>query len=164
MVGAVDKHLALIGFMGAGKTTLGRELAHLTHRPFVDTDEEIEKRFGPIVELFERGEPEFRQIEEQVVAEALAGPPSVIALGGGAVLSVATRERLTRTAFVVWVKVDEETAWERVGGSGRPLARDREQFGALYDDRVPVYEAVAQSEGDDARAVGLSALRLVGTA
>ena len=158
MVGAVDKHLALIGFMGAGKTTLGRELARLTARPFVDTDEEIEKRFGPIGELFERGEPKFRRIEEQVVAEALAGPTAVIALGGGAILSEATRERLARTSFVVWVKVDEETAWERVGGSGRPLARDREQFGALYDDRVPVYEAVAQSEGDDARAVVLSAL------
>jgi shikimate kinase len=84
VVGAVDKHLALIGFMGAGKSTLGRELAHLTHRPFVDTDEEIEKRFGPIGELFERGEPEFRRLEEQVVAEALAGPRAVIALGGDA--------------------------------------------------------------------------------
>ena len=94
MVGAVDKHLALIGFMGAGKTTLGRELARLTHRPFVDTDEEIEKRFGPIGELFERGEPEFRRIEEQIVAEALAGPTAVIALGGGAVLSEETQARL----------------------------------------------------------------------
>ena len=54
MVGAVDRHLALIGFMGAGKTSLGRPLARLTQRPFVDTDEEIEKRFGPIGELFER--------------------------------------------------------------------------------------------------------------
>ena len=77
MVGAVDKHLALIGFMGAGKSTLGRELAQLTDRPFVDTDEEIEKRFGPIGELFERGEPEFRRVEEQLVAEALAGPTAV---------------------------------------------------------------------------------------
>ena len=158
MVGAVDKHLALIGFMGAGKTTLGRELAHLTHRPFVDTDEEIERRFGPIGELFEHGEPEFRRIEEQVVAEALAGPTAVIALGGGAVLSEATRERLTRTAFVDWVKVDEETAWDRVGGSGRPLARDRGQFGALYDARIPVYEAAAHAEGEDAQTVVLSAL------
>ena len=91
MVGAVDKHLAVIGFMGAGKSKLGRELARLTHRPFVDTDQEIEKRHGPIGELFERGEPEFRRIEEQVVAEALAGPTAVIALGGGAVLSEATR-------------------------------------------------------------------------
>ena len=124
MVGAVDKHLALIGFMGAGKTTIGRELARLTQRPFVDTDEEIAKRFGPIPELFERGEPEFRQIEEQVVAEALAGPTAVIALGGGAVLSEATRRRLRRTAYVGWVTVDVETAWSRVRDSGRPLARD----------------------------------------
>ena len=54
--------------------------------------------------------------------------------------------------------MDEETAWERVGGSGRPLARDRGQFGALYDDRVPVYEAVAHAEGEDAQTVVLSAL------
>ena len=140
MVGAVDKHLALIGFMGAGKTTLGRELARLTQRPFVDTDEEIEKRFGPIGELFERGEPEFRRIEEQLVAEALAGPTSVIALGGGAVLSEPTRKRLRRTAFVAWVPVDVDTAWSRVRESGRPLARDREQFGYLFDARADFYD------------------------
>src|SRR5262245_29488821 len=97
--------------MGVGKTTLGRGLARLTHRPFVDTDEEIEKRFGPIGELFERGEPEFRRIEEQVVAEALSGPTAVIALGGGAVLSEATRKRLARGTFVAWIPVEVETAW-----------------------------------------------------
>jgi shikimate kinase len=52
VVGAVGKHLALIGFMGAGKSRLGSELARLTQRPFVDTDQEIEKRHGPIGELF----------------------------------------------------------------------------------------------------------------
>jgi shikimate kinase/3-dehydroquinate synthase len=158
VVGAVDKHLALIGFMGAGKSTLGRELAQLTRRPFVDTDEEIEKRFGPIGELFERGEPEFRQIEEQVVAEALAGPTAVIALGGGAVLSEATRERLARSAFVAWVQVDVQTAWSRVGGSGRPLARDREQFGRLFDERKEIYVRVADAASEDAESLLLSAL------
>ena len=123
MVGAVDKHLALIGFMGAGKTTLGRELARLTNRPFVDTDEEIEKRFGPISELFERGEPEFRRIEEQIVAEALAGPTAVIALGGGAVLSEATqasdRRRCRRAGSV--------STRRRIGWEARqvPLLRCR---------------------------------------
>ena len=117
MVGAVDKHLALIGFMGAGKSTLGRELAHLTHRPFVDTDEEIEKRFGPIGELFERGEPEFRRIEEQVVAEALAGPTVGDRARRRSSSFETTRERLARTAFVAWVPVDVDTAWSRVGGS-----------------------------------------------
>ena len=73
--------------MGAGKTTIGREVARLTQRPFVDTDEEIERRHGSIAQLFEeRGEGEFRRIEEAFVAEVLArDEPAVIALGGGAV-------------------------------------------------------------------------------
>ena len=158
MVGAVDKHFALIGFMGAGKSTLGRELARLTHRPFVDTDEEIESRFGPIGELFERGEPEFRRIEEQLVAETLAGPTSVIALGGGAVLSEKTRERLARSAFVARVPVDVDTAWSRVGESGRPLARDREQFGRLYDERASLYDRVAEGRGEDVQSLLLASL------
>jgi len=161
VVGAVDKHLALIGFMGAGKTTIGRELARLTQRPFVDTDEEIAKRFGPIPELFERGEPEFRQIEEQVVAEALAGPTAVIALGGGAVLSEATRRRLRRTAYVGWVTVDVETAWSRVRDSGRPLARDRESFGHLFDSRADFYDLVAQGTAQDAETMLLEALHVI---
>jgi shikimate kinase/3-dehydroquinate synthase len=161
VVGAVDKHLALIGFMGAGKTTLGRELARLTHRPFVDTDEEIEKRFGPIGELFERGEPEFRQIEEQVVAEALSGPTAVIALGGGAVLSEETRKRLRRSAFVGWVTVDVETAWSRVRDSGRPLARDQDQFARLFEERAAIYDVAAQGTGDDVDGLLLESLHVI---
>ena len=161
MVGAVDKHLALIGFMGAGKSRLGRELARLTNRPFVDTDEEIEKRHGPIGELFERGEPEFRQIEEHVVAEALAGPTAVIALGGGAVVSESTRKRLRRTAFVAWVTVDVDRAWARVRKSGRPLARDREQFGRLFDERADLYDVLAQGTGQDANSLLLESLHVI---
>jgi shikimate kinase/3-dehydroquinate synthase len=161
LVGAVDKHLALIGFMGAGKSTIGRELAERTQRPFVDTDEEIEKRFGPIGELFERGEPEFRQIEEQVVAEALAGPTAVIALGGGAVLSEATQKRLRRTAFVAWVTVDVDTAWSRVRDSGRPLARDRDQFGRLFEEREVLYDVLAQGTGQDADSLLLESLHFI---
>src|SRR6188474_3913 len=103
--------------MGAGKSTIGREVAERTARPFVDADEEIERLHGPIPELFERGEPEFRRLEEQVVAESLAGPPAVIALGGGAVLSQATRARLEAQAFRVFIDIDVATAWERVRGS-----------------------------------------------
>jgi 3-dehydroquinate synthetase len=161
VVGAVDKHLALIGFMGAGKSTIGRELARRTARPFVDTDEEIEKRFGPIGELFERGEPEFRRIEEQIVAEALAGPTAVIALGGGAVLSEASRRRLRRAAFVAWVTVDVETAWSRVSGSGRPLASDREQFGRLFEERGALYDLLAQGTGEDAESLLLESLHFI---
>jgi shikimate kinase / 3-dehydroquinate synthase len=161
LVGAVGKHLALMGFMGAGKSVLGRELAQLTKRPFVDTDEEIEKRFGSIAELFERGEAEFRRIEEQVVAEALAGPTAVIALGGGAVVSEVTQDRLERSAFVVWVPVDAETAWGRVSGSGRPLAQDRDRFQRLYEERFEVYDVLAQGLGNDAETLLLEALHIV---
>ena len=58
--------------MGAGKSTIGREVAAVTGRPFVDVDREIERRHGPVAELFVQGEPEFRKIEEDVAAEALA--------------------------------------------------------------------------------------------
>jgi shikimate kinase / 3-dehydroquinate synthase len=147
--------------MGAGKTQLGQELAQLTQRPFVDTDAEIEKRFGPIGQLFERGEAEFRRIEEKVVAEALAGPTAVMALGGGAVLSEETRARLQRSAFIAWVPVDVGTAWTRVSGSDRPLGQDRESFGRLYEERANVYDTLAQGSGADAESLLLSALNIV---
>jgi shikimate kinase/3-dehydroquinate synthase len=158
LVGALEKHLALIGFMGAGKSTVGREVAERTARPFVDTDAEIERLHGPIPELFERGEPGFRRLEEQVVAEALAGPPSVVALGGGAVLSEKTRERLRAHAFAVQVEVDPDTAWARVSGSDRPLARDEGDFRRLFAERQGVYAETADASAADADGTVLAAL------
>jgi shikimate kinase/3-dehydroquinate synthase len=146
--------------MGAGKSTIGREVASLTERPFVDTDKEIEKRHGPISDLFERGEPEFRRLEEQIVAEALAGPPSVLALGGGAVLSPRTQERLRAHAFSVWIEVDAEDAWRRSRGSNRPLARSEEDFVRLYESRLAVYAEAADGVGRDVQDVLLSTLRI----
>jgi shikimate kinase / 3-dehydroquinate synthase len=158
VVGALGKHLALIGFMGAGKSTIGREVARLTHRPFVDTDEEIERRHGPIPALFEQGEAEFRRIEEQVVAEALSGPDAVIALGGGAVLSAQTRERLGARAFTVGLIVDPQTAWERVRRSDRPLAQDEAAFMRLFAERDQIYDREADAGARDAEGVLLGAL------
>jgi shikimate kinase/3-dehydroquinate synthase len=130
--------------MGAGKSTLAEETARLTGRPFVDLDREIERRHAPVTELFEQGEPEFRRIEEELAVEVLSSPePAVIALGGGAVLSDRTRDLLRRRAFTVWVDVDPAGAWERVRGSGRPLARDENAFHALFDERQPLYDQVA---------------------
>jgi shikimate kinase / 3-dehydroquinate synthase len=159
-VGALGKHLALIGFMGAGKSTIGREVAARTARRFVDTDEEIERLHGPIPELFERGEPEFRRIEEQVVAEALVGPPAVIALGGGAVLSERTRERLSTHAYTILIDVDIDDAWERVKDSNRPLARQEDDFRKLFDSRRPVYTQAMDAPADDTEDVVLAALRM----
>jgi shikimate kinase / 3-dehydroquinate synthase len=160
VVGALGKHLALIGFMGAGKSTIGREVAERSARPFVDTDQEIERRHGPIPELFERGEAEFRRLEERVVAEALAGPDAVIALGGGAILSEATRERLRAQAFTVWLDVDVDAAWARVRGSDRPLAQREEDFRRLFEARRPLYIDVMDAPAGDSDEAVLAALHV----
>ncbi len=137
--------------MGAGKSTVGRGVADRLGRPFIDADEEIERRTGStIADLFEHGEEAFRSTEEEVVADLLRSEPSVIALGGGAVLSAATREHLSRRAVSVLVEVDPAAAWERVRGSGRPLARSEEEFHALYEERRPVYDAVADAAARNA--------------
>ena len=154
MATAVDRHIALIGFMGAGKTTVGDEVARRTGRPFVDTDAEIEARHGPITELFERGEAEFRRIERQIVDEALsAREPSVIALGGGAFEATETDR-----ASAILIDVDIDTAWERSKKSGRPLARDEAAFRELYVQRTTRYRQLAWGVADDADGVLLAAL------
>jgi shikimate kinase/3-dehydroquinate synthase len=146
-VGALGKHLALIGFMGAGKSRIGLDLARRIDRPFIDTDQEIERRHGPIAQIFEeRGEAEFRALEELVVAEALdAADPAVVALGGGAVLSAATRERLRRRACTVLLLVDPSDAWQRTRAQDRPLARDEGEFRRLFEARQPAYVECADA-------------------
>jgi shikimate kinase/3-dehydroquinate synthase len=144
--------------MGSGKSTVGARVAELTRRSFVDLDGLIEKRHGPIPELFRRGEPEFRKIEEETLAEVLAGPEAVIALGGGAVLSPLNRERLGARAFTVYLDVAVETAWERVRGSDRPLAQREDEFRRLYESRQAVYANAADAEARDVEGVLLSSL------
>ncbi len=123
---ALDRHLALAGFMGAGKTTVGREVATRLGRRFVDLDDEIERRAGATIsELFAAGESGFRRLEAEVAAAMLAErEPTVIALGGGAVLDAGTQALLARQAFTVLLDVDPRTAWGRVEGR-RSAARDR---------------------------------------
>jgi shikimate kinase/3-dehydroquinate synthase len=148
--------------MGAGKSTIGEEAARLSGRPFVDLDREIERRHGPISEVFERGEPEFRRVEEELAAEALSGvPPAVIALGGGAVLSEQTRGLLRERAFKVWIDVDIGDAWERVRGGDRPLARDESSFRRLFEqERRPLYQSVADETASTVEGVLLAALHI----
>jgi shikimate kinase/3-dehydroquinate synthase len=147
--------------MGAGKSTIGKKVAALSGRPFVDVDREIERRHGAVAELFERGEAEFRRVEEELAAEVLgSSTPAVIAFGGGAVLSGRTRALLLTAAFTLWVDVDAADAWNRVRDTGRPLARDADQFRRLFDERRPLYEAVSAGLVESADDVLLAALEI----
>jgi shikimate kinase / 3-dehydroquinate synthase len=154
---ALDRHLVLIGFMGAGKSTLGREIAHRLGREFFDIDDEIERAEGPIADIFdERGELSFREIEATFVADVCnRGLPAVIAVGGGAVESRRMLEELD--VFVVHVTVDVETAWHRVQGSKRPLARDEPEFRRRYELRRPLYEEIADAPASDVDEIVLAA-------
>jgi 3-dehydroquinate synthetase/shikimate kinase len=145
--------------MGAGKTTVGAEVARLLERPFIDVDDEIERVEGSIPAIFdERGEAAFRAIEEGMVVGALeASEPSVIALGGGALGSPASRAALPAHAFTVLLEVAVDEAWRRVAGGDRPLARDEEAFRRLYRERQPVYLEAADAVATDAHGVLLAA-------
>ena len=146
--------------MGAGKTTLGIELAHRLGREFFDLDRELEKRANETIpELFaRRGELEFRVLEQAVALDTLRrGKPAVVALGGGAVTSPGIRNALREHALTVHVEIDAGTAWERVGGSDRPLAGDEGSFRALYEQRQPLYDDVADAAARDVEDVVLGA-------
>lgn len=161
MATALDRHIALIGFMGVGKTTLGMQLADRIGRPFFDLDQEIERSLRrSIPDLFRReGEAQFRIVEaERTLATLRFDRPSVLALGGGAIETSAIREALRKHALTVLLEVDVDEAWERVQESSRPLAKDREQFQALYERRRSLYEDAADVRARDADDVVLAAL------
>jgi len=157
---ALDRHVALIGFMGAGKSTLGAEIAQRLGRRLVDLDREIASSMRQTIpQLFEqRGEAQFRVLEAQATIEALEHErPAVLALGGGAVETPRIRRALREHALTVWIDVDPVTAWGRVGGSGRPLARDEDSFRALLERRRPLYEECSDVEASEAEKIVLAA-------
>jgi shikimate kinase / 3-dehydroquinate synthase len=156
---ALAKHLALIGFMGAGKSTLGREVAERLGRELVDLDQEIERQSGERVpQLFARGETAFRVLERGAARRTLrSSEPAVVALGGGAVEDEVTRTLLRERAVTVLVEVDVDEAWRRTRGEDRPLARDEGDFRALYARRDPIYRAAADATARDADDVVLAA-------
>jgi shikimate kinase/3-dehydroquinate synthase len=158
---ALNRHIALVGFMGAGKTTLGMRLSARIGRPFVDLDREIERSARRTIgELFRRdGEATFRVLEaERALSTLRSEAPAVVALGGGAVETAQIRDALRERALTVVVEVDVETAWQRVAGTGRPLAQNPEQFRALYERRRALYDEVADVRTHEVDDVVLAAL------
>ncbi|RVW04047.1 shikimate kinase [Rhodococcus xishaensis] len=138
----------LIGPPGAGKSTIGRRLANALELELLDTDVEIERRTGrTIPEIFAtEGEGYFRELEEQVVEEALESHDGVLSLGGGAILSDRTRSRLAGHT-VVYLEISVAEGLKRTGAnSGRPLlagSDPKAQYYALMRRRKPLYRQVA---------------------
>jgi shikimate kinase len=138
--------------MGAGKTTVGREVAERMSWPFLDVDQEIEAREGrTIPEIFrDDGEPAFRRVERSVLADVLDSPKrSVVAAGGGAVLDAANRDVMRANGVVVWLRAQADELCRRVGdGEGRPLlegsaAATAERIEQLVSSREAAYHRVA---------------------
>ena len=141
----LNKTVALVGMMGAGKTSLGRRLAARLEVPFRDADLEIEAAAGLTVsEIFAKfGEPYFRDGERRVIARLISGPPLVLATGGGAFVNLETRALIKSGAVSVWLKADLDVLFERVSRrSNRPLlktADPKATLQKLIEDRYPIY-------------------------
>lgn len=137
--------IALVGLMGAGKTTVGRRLAQRLQLPFFDADDEIERAAGESVsDIFARhGEPEFRRGERRVIGRLLEGPPHVLATGGGAFIDPATRQMLRERALTIWLRAPLDLTWRRVSRrSTRPLLKTenpRQTLQDLWLARAPIY-------------------------
>ncbi len=164
----------LVGFMGSGKTTVGRRLADALGWSFVDVDDDIEARAGmAIPQIFEQqGEPEFRRIEAESLAarvqQAERGQPVVMALGGGAFVQEANAALIGRHGVSIWLDCPLELVKARVAGADhRPLARDPEAFERLYHSRRGAYAKAdfrVAVEGDDPEPAVREILNLTGLA
>ena len=152
--------MAIIGYMGSGKTTVGRLLARRTGRDFVDLDHEISRGAGQTIpEIFaEGGEDRFRDLEHAALVSALDRPdPAVISCGGGAVTRPDNRASLQETP-TVFLSEDVDVLFARTRGADRPLrGGSREDFARRYAERLPLYREVAdvavRADGRGAEAV-----------
>jgi shikimate kinase len=141
--------IILIGLPGSGKSTVARALARNTGLTVSDTDHLIEERAGKkISTIFEEdGEVHFRELEAQIVDEALLRESGILALGGGSVLNSGSRDAIKRSgAPVIYLNISTQQADVRVGkNSDRPLLQgnSREKLEALLSERAPLYESLA---------------------
>jgi shikimate kinase len=162
--------LYLVGFMGSGKSAVGRLLADELGWPFADVDEDIENAQGvSIAEIFEtRGEEEFRRMEQEAlrkrVREVECGRPLVLALGGGAFVDPENRKMLEERGVTMWLDCSFPRICARLEGqSHRPLARDPDKFRQLFDERRDAYskaEHRIEADTDDPSAVVAEILKL----
>jgi shikimate kinase len=135
---ALSKTVALVGMMGAGKTSIGKRLALRLDVSFADADHEIEAAAGmSVAEIFAKyGEPEFRRLERSVIARLLHEKPGVLATGGGAYMDAATRAAMKESAFTIWLKAPIDILLGRVRkrqehDQSRPLLNTEDMRGTL---------------------------------
>lgn len=146
---SVRNTIFLVGMPGAGKTTIGRQLARRLHRRFIDADHELERRTGvSIPVIFEiEGEAGFRDREAKVIADLAAEPNLVVATGGGAVLRPENRAQLRQAGMVVYLQVSPQILYERTRhDQNRPLlqvADPKARLEELFSLRDPLYREVA---------------------
>ena len=135
--------IVLIGPMGAGKTTLGRKLAKLLERKFLDTDRLVSASHGPITQIFEKhGEDKFRTMETKALKKALM-TPGVIATGGGVVVAEENRELLTGIP-TIFLDTNSDWVLARMNLEKRPLLRtDPGMWSRLYEERLGYYRQLA---------------------
>lgn len=140
------RSVALLGLRGAGKSTVGRALGDAIGWPFVELDRDIERESGlSLAALFElHGESHVRALEARVVAGVVAGPPAVVAVGGGVVSRRETWDLLRARTLTVWLKATPQEHWDRVRAQGdeRPMAarsQARAELDALWAARAPLY-------------------------
>lgn len=140
------KNIVLTGFMGCGKTTVGRLLAVALAVPFVDADSEIEKAAGmEIPAIFQTfGEPYFRRLEEEQIDKILCLDGVVLATGGGAVVSECNRKNFHEKGLSIYLQLNLDECVRRISQDGsRPLGsgKPREELEALFASRRAFYEA-----------------------
>ncbi|MGJ8698167.1 MAG: shikimate kinase [Verrucomicrobiaceae bacterium] len=145
----VPQNIVLIGFMGTGKSTIGRELAKMLNYPLVDTDHLIEEKAGkPIPAIFaDEGETAFRDRESAVLTDLLDHESSIISTGGGIIVREENRQILRQLGYVVWLVAKPSEILERTSrNSNRPLLNNDDPEGTitkLLDERTPHYRETA---------------------
>lgn len=153
---SAPRRIVLTGFMGSGKSTVGPLLAARLGWTFTDVDDVIEAEAGMrITEIFARhGEADFRQREHTTIARLAAGDALVLALGGGAIETAATRELLLAApaTLLVHLEVELDTALARCRGTehARPILADQANLARRYQRRLPLYRAAHLSIAVDA--------------
>ena len=142
------KFIVLIGFMGAGKTSLGRRLSEKINLPHIDTDYEIEKikkmKINNIFEFY--GESYFRELEQSTIIDIISkSEAAIISLGGGSFLNLKIREVIKKKCLSIWINVDIDTAYERINNSKniRPIfskMKSKSDLEVLLNKRNLIYK------------------------